>query len=147
MIQEIVADAQTEEVADGRFNAGCAFAVPVHAEDNLLQVLFFFVRDGEPDVGNLSGTSFIEHGNAVSGCDLAGVGIAAGTVITRRALQGVIAQLRQIRKAGGRLSSGPVCGCEQEDTKQLAHNSLRPGRPNDSKLRLLYRDIGASYFL
>ena len=55
------AKAQSEEISDRRFDAGCGLLVPVHSQDQLLQVIGLGTRDRKPDVGYDSWPFFFEH--------------------------------------------------------------------------------------
>ncbi len=51
-VEEVLPEAQAEEVSDGRFDARLGLGVPVHAEDHLLQMPLRRCGDGDPDVGD-----------------------------------------------------------------------------------------------
>src|SRR5271169_3009176 len=51
-----VLEAGAEEVADGDFDAGIGFPVPVHAEHQLAQMERRWRVDGEPDVTDCAGS-------------------------------------------------------------------------------------------
>src|SRR5260221_13858931 len=75
LIKKIVAGAEAEEIPDWSFDARRGLAVPVHSQDDSLQVLLFPVGNGEPDVRNLSGAGFVENRDGVAGGNRAGIGI------------------------------------------------------------------------
>ena len=60
LIGEILAQAQTEEVADGDLDRGRGFAVPPGAQDEILQVHLILGVDGEPDVRDYPGPRHIQ---------------------------------------------------------------------------------------
>ena len=82
LIDEVVAEHEAVEVADGRFDGGGRFAVPPGAEDEILEMHVVIGVDGEPDVGDDAGAFDIEEGSSGSGIEGDDVAVAAGAVPT-----------------------------------------------------------------
>ena len=60
MIENVLAEVEAEEVADGDFDAGFGVAVPVDADDDFFEVIGTGGGDGEPDVGDDAGAGGVE---------------------------------------------------------------------------------------
>src|SRR2546430_1517772 len=75
LIQKVVAQAKTEEIANGSFDAGRGLTVPVHAQNELLQVIGVVTSDGEPDMTDKARARFVQYGKRIARCDSAKVSI------------------------------------------------------------------------
>ncbi len=58
----VVAEAKAEKIAERGFDAWCRLVVPVHAEDDALEMIRFLTQEREPDVGQLAGSIGVEYG-------------------------------------------------------------------------------------
>jgi hypothetical protein len=106
-----VLEAGAEEVADGDFDAGFRVAVPVHAQDELAQVVRRRRVDGDPDVADGAGACDVGQRRGFACFDADGIHIAAGVIVAGGAVgRDLGAQCGDIRqwprflaaKAGGR---------------------------------------------
>src|SRR3954452_11112697 len=99
----IFAQAEAEEVADGRFDTGAGLAIPVDTQDDPLQMVGLAVGDSEPDVGDLAGAIGVQHRLCGAGSDAPGVCVCACWIGTRCAVQDVSLLDREVRLPVGSL--------------------------------------------
>src|SRR5579872_946584 len=66
MIEKILAKSQAEEVSERSLNAWARLTIPVHAQNQSLQVIGIIVSECDPDVRDHSGTRVVEKGQRLS---------------------------------------------------------------------------------
>ena len=107
LVKKILAEAETEEIADRGFDAGRRFTVPIHAEDKFFEMKVFGRGDGDPDVRDDARSANVEQIERSAGSNGASVGVAAATVITGDAFLQIVMRLREgekrLRVTGTRL--------------------------------------------
>src|SRR5947209_542915 len=67
LIHGVRAEPQTKEVADGCFYARLALAVPIHPQDNFLQVIRLAGGHCDPDMTNLGGAVLVKQSKSGPG--------------------------------------------------------------------------------
>src|SRR5690349_23669012 len=85
----IITKTEAEEIAQGSLYARRGFAVPIHAQDKLFEMVRLRVVEREPDVREHRGTFRIEHRQRCAGFDDAKIGIASCRVGAGYALESV----------------------------------------------------------
>ena len=128
LIEEIIAQALPEEIADGRFDARRRLAVPVHAQDQFLQVEKFRAGNGDPDVRNDAGPVLVEQRECFAGGNPAIVLIASRAVVAGRALLDVILGFGKARQHAAlfpRILSQCGCGYSQNGQKKNRFSHVR----------------------
>ena len=73
----IGAKSQAEKVADGSFDTGRLFAIPIDAQHNALEMIRLVVGDGEPDMGDRARAIGIQHCEGRARRNLAEISIGA----------------------------------------------------------------------
>ena len=97
-VQEIIAEPQSEKVADRRLHARRGLVVPVHAQHELLQVKRLRARDGDPDVADDAGAGLVRERQRLSGRDRPHVGVSARLIEAGDPLEDVVLRLREVRQ-------------------------------------------------
>ena len=117
LVDEILAQAEAEKIADGDLDRRRRFAIPPGPENQILEVHGVGRVDGEPEVGDDAGAADIEQGGRFARIDGHGIAVAAAAVPTGRAAGLVVAQAGQgeqfLRRVGLRHRGSPVrwvCG-------------------------------------
>ena len=119
----VVAQVEPEEIAHGRFDAGLVLAVPIAAQDQFLKVVIAVGGDGEPDVRDDACAGLLENVEGRAGCDRAGVGIAAGTIVS-----GLLERAVILRAGVGREHGAGVAGARRIALRQRVRGSGGGGR-------------------
>ena len=92
----IVTKAQPEEIAQGSLGTREAFAIPVHAQNQFLQMIRLRIVECEPDVREHAWAVHVENGERRPGLDGAKIGVAARGVSARNSLEHIGLWLREV---------------------------------------------------
>src|SRR5579859_5904629 len=95
LVKKILAEAETKEIANGRFDAGRGFAVPIHTKDKSLEMEVFRRGDSDPDVCDDARAVDVEQVERGAGGNGACVGVAAGAVVAGYAFLHVVMRPRE----------------------------------------------------
>src|SRR5256886_6336933 len=95
LVKKILAEAETEKIADRGFDAGRRFTVPIHAKDKFLEMEVFRGGDGDPDVRNDARAVNVKEIERSAGRNGASVGVAAAAVVTGDAFLYVVMRLSE----------------------------------------------------
>ena len=98
LVKKILAEAETEEIADWGFDAGRGFTVPMHAKDKFFEMKIFGRGDGDPDVRNDARSGDVEQIERSARRNGACVGVAAAAVVTGDAFLHIVMRLREGEK-------------------------------------------------
>ena len=82
LIEKILAEAETKEIANGCYDAGRGFAVPIHTKDKSLEMEVFRRGDSDPDVRDDARTVNVEKIERSARWDGTGIGVADAAVVT-----------------------------------------------------------------
>src|SRR5712691_160696 len=89
-MDEVLAEVESEEIADRNFDAGLGIPIPIGPDHDFLQVIHALRGDREPDVSDHTGAGGIEDFLRGAGGNRPPVGVAASAIVARLFQRSVI---------------------------------------------------------
>ena len=131
MIDEVLPEIQSEEIADRSFHTGPVIALPIDAQHKFLQVIAALRRNGEPDMRDDSRTIGLEDFVCLPRFDAPTVvipacpvvaGLLQGTVVLNARIRGQHRRIRRLSPRGWRLRRRTP-GAESSQAPEVAKES------------------------
>src|SRR5208282_332309 len=117
LVGEIFPQPEAEEIADGSFDAGRRFAVPIHSDDNFFEVIHFVGCEREPDMRDDARSRLVEDGEGFAGGDGTKIFVAAGAVVTGDAFLDVVVRFGEAGDPVARLRGQSSAGDQEQNAQ------------------------------